>query len=498
MKSLLGISGAAALTLIIVVTANTMRISSPSDTTVPPALDVPFDIDGAAGRLAEMIRIRTISNGVETPVEAEAFRDFRAYLQNTYPGVHEVLQREIIGEHSLLYTWTGTDLELAPILLMAHMDVAPIEPGTLPDWTHPPFAGTIANGFIWGRGTLDMKVSIGGIMEAVAYLVAQDFTPTRTVYLAFSHDEELAGPNGTASIVQTLDDRGIRLLFTIDEGMPVTQGVVPGVDRSVALIGLAEKGRVTLEIVARGDGGHSSLPPVSTAVGRLGAAMYRLETNQMPRRLHPLIVETLSELAPEMPLLRRVAIANIWLFRPALLSILEKTPAGNASIRTTTAPTMVTGGVKPNVLPTKARAVVDFRILPGDTVASVIEHVKNTIGDPELDVREIGNKGSDPTPVSDSNATSFGVIRQTIRQVMPDVVIAPGLVIGRTDSHHYRDIAISSYRFLPMRLGKEDLQRIHGTDERIGVENYREIVRFYAQLIWNVNVMALEDEVVVQ
>lgn len=484
-KYLLGALGATALALIAVIGVNTLRISSPNGTSVADALDLSLDAEAAARRLAEMTRFRTISYGPDTPVEADAFLNFHAYLESTYPRAHEILGREVIGDYSLLYTWRGTDPALAPILFMAHMDVVPVEPGTRQDWTHPPFAGTIADGFVWGRGTLDMKVSLGGIMEAVEYLVAQGFKPTRTIYLAFSHDEEHAGPNGTVAIVRTLRDRGIRLLFTMDEGMPITQGIVPGVERPVALIGLAEKGRVTLEITANGEGGHSALPPILTAVGKLGAALHRLESNQMPRRLHPLTAEMLTKLAPEMPLSRRLVIANKWLFGPVLLSILEKSPAGNASIRTTTAPTIIEGGVKSNVLPTEAKAVVDFRILPGDTVASVIEHVRNTIDDTEIAIDEIGNKGSDPTPVSDSGAASYSVIRQTIRQVMPDVVVAPGLVIGRTDSHQYRDIADSSYRFLPMRLGKEDLARIHGTDERIGVANYLEIIRFYIQLIWN-------------
>lgn len=484
-KLILQIFGVIILSLVAIVAFNATNIGRNQVTHIPTPLVLSIDTNAAAQRFAEITRFQTISYSPEASVEAEAFLNLHSYLTTSFPKVHAQLENEIISDFSLLYRWPGSDPDLKAVLLTAHMDVVPVEQGTLSDWTYPPFAGTIADGYIWGRGTLDMKVSLGGILEAVEHLIAQGFSPTRTIYLAFSHDEETGGSRGTKSIVRALEERGVQLLFTLDEGMPITHGIVPGVKKPVALIGLAEKGRVTLELTAHGEGGHSSLPPVNTAVGKLGRALYQLETKQMRPRLQSPTTEMFSILAPEMSTARRVALANVWLFEPWLLSLLERTPAGNASIRTTTAPTIIKGGVKPNVLPREARAVVDFRILPGDTVDSVIEHVQTTVEYMGISIRQIGNEPSNPTIVSDSSATSYAMLDQTIRQVFPDVAVAPGLVIGRTDSRHYSEIADNNYRFLPMRLGNNDLKRIHGIDERIAFSNYEEIIRFYIQLLWN-------------
>jgi carboxypeptidase PM20D1 len=478
--------GGLVLALLLVIAFNTLWLES-RQLRVAPAKVPDIDAPAAARRLAKALRFQTISYGPEARVEAEAFLGLHAHLATSYPKIHATLEREVLSDYSLLYRWQGSDPSLKPILLNAHMDVVPVEPGTEARWTHPPFSGAIADGFIWGRGTLDMKVSLTGILEAIEHLLAQDFTPARTVYLAFSHDEEAGGSRGTAMIARLLEERDIRLLFTLDEGMAITHGIVPGVEKPAALVGLAEKGQVSLELTAHAKGGHSSMPPVSTAAGKLGRALYRLETNQMPSRLESPTVDMFAYLAPEMPFARRIALANLWLFEPWLISRLEDTPAVNALIRTTTAPTIIQGGVKSNVLPSEARAVVNFRILPGDTVASVIEHVHATIDDQDVTVRRVGNEPSDPTPVSDSQAESFTALRKTIHQVFPDVVVAPGLVIGRTDSRRYVKVAENSYRFLPMRLGREDLKRIHGTDERISVNNYLEIVRFYIQLLRNID-----------
>jgi carboxypeptidase PM20D1 len=483
-KTLLVI-GLSFLATITILAFNTWKYGKSQSFNILPKHEVSIDIVQASQRLSEIVQIQTISYSVDAPVEKDAFLKLHAYIQASFPKIDTLLEREIISDFSLLYQWEGSDPDLQPILLTAHMDVVPIEPGTEMQWTHPPFAGAVQEGYIWGRGTLDMKVSVGGILEAIELLLDQGFSPKRTIYLAFSHDEELGGPSGTRGIVQTLQERGIELLYTLDEGMPITHGIVPGIERPVALIGTAEKGRVSLELTAYGDGGHSSLPPLSTPVGEIGHALNLLETNQMPRRLQRPTTEMFAGLASKMPLSQRVALANMWISKAYLLSFLQKSAAGNASIRTTTAATIIQGGFKPNVLPTDVRAVVDYRILPGDTVDGVIDHVRNTIDDDDIEIRQIGNKASDPSRVSDSTNESFGSIARAIQQIFPDVVVAPGLVIGRTDSRHYSEISVDNYRFLPMRLRSEDLGRIHGIDERIAIANYEEIIRFYAQLIWN-------------
>ena len=481
------LSGVAALfaVLFVVIAVNTLRIGPPPPGDVPPPADIAFDGPAAAGRLAEALRFRTISHAPEAPVEADALVGLRAFLAEAFPKVHATLTREIVNGYSLLYTWTGSDPTLNPILLAAHMDVVPVEPGTEADWTHPPFAGAVADGFVWGRGAMDMKSSLMGILEAVEYLLDRGMAPKRTVYLAFGHDEEVGGTNGTAKIARLLAKRGVRLGFTLDEGLVIAEGIVPGVTKPAALVGLAEKGRVSLELVARGECGHSSMPPVSTAAGGIGRALHRLETNQMPAALKSPVSGMFDALAPEMPIFMRAVVANRWLLGPLLLSRLEEKRATNALIRTTTAATVIRGGVKSNMVPCTARAVVDFRILPGDSVAGVIAHMRATIDDPNIQFRRIGGEPSEPSPVSDIGSASFAVLHRTVRQVFPDAVVAPGLVIARTDSRHYATIADNSYRFLPLRLGPRDLKRIHGTDERVSVENYAEIVRFYVQVLRN-------------
>ncbi|MFQ5973300.1 MAG: M20 family peptidase [Alphaproteobacteria bacterium] len=463
----------------------TVVVGPPPLDPVPKAEPMEINIDAVSARLAEAVSIRTISFSREAPVEKDAFFSLHDHLERSFPKVHEVLTREIVNDYSLLYTWPGSDPTLRAILFAAHQDVVPADPATEADWTYPPFSGETADGFVWGRGTLDMKQSLMAILEAVEFLLSEGFVPERTVYLAFGHDDEIGGANGAARIAEMLGERGVRLNFTLDEGLVITQGIVPAVSKPAALVGLAEKGAVALELRAGGEGGHSSRPPVSTAVGKLARAIHRLETNQMPARLGSPITDMFTYLSPEMPLAWRVVLANRWLFDPWLIARLERSAATNASIRTTTAPTVIRGGVKTNILPKDARALIDFRILPGDSVDSVIEHVRMTIDDPDITVRQTARNPSEPSLVSNPEAPGFIVLRRTIHQVFPDVLAAPGLVIGRTDSRHYGSLADNGYRFVPARLGPEDLPRIHGTDERIAVDNYAEIIQFYIQLLRN-------------
>ncbi|MFQ6019099.1 MAG: M20 family peptidase [Kiloniellaceae bacterium] len=483
-KIILGIAGLVVI-LLVVLAVNTLRIGPPPLPEIPPAEDIAIDKDAAAKRLAQSVRFRTVSHGPNDPIAEEAFHGLRDFLARSFPRVHKTLKREIINDYSLLYTWEGNDPKLKPILLAAHLDVVPVEPGTEGKWTHPPFSGAIADGFVWGRGTMDMKLSVVGILEAVEYLLGQGFALKRTVYLAFGHDEEIGGAGGAARIAKLLAQRGVRLHFTLDEGLAVTHGIVPGVERPVALIGVAEKGYLTLELTARAKGGHSSMPPRGTAIGKLVRAIHRLGTNRMPAALGVPVSSMFEYLLPEITVARRVILANRWLFEPLILSRLEEKPATNALIRTTTAPTILRAGVKENVLPSEAKGLVNFRILPGDSILSVMEHVRDRIDDADVTVRQIGSEPSEPSPVSNIDSASFAALRKTVHQVYPDAVVAPGLVPGRTDSRRYVRLADNSYRFLPMRLGRKDLKRIHGTDERISVETYAEIIRFYIQLLRN-------------
>ncbi|MBX7200678.1 MAG: M20 family peptidase [Rhodospirillaceae bacterium] len=485
MRGLLKIAGvllAAVGLLLLVIAWNTLRLPA-----MPPATGTPMpppaELDRAAQRLAEAIRIPTVSHGFARPAGGDRFADLHALLERDFPRVHAGLKREKIGSGSLLYTWEGSDPALPPLLLTAHQDVVPVEPGTESGWTHPPFSGDIADGYVWGRGTLDNKQMLMATLEGVERLLAAGAKPKRTVLLAFGHDEELGGPLGARAIADLLAQRNVRALFSLDEGSAILEGVVPGIDRPVAQIGVAEKGFLTLQLTARAKGGHSSMPPPHTAVGKLGRAVARLEERQMPAAPAGPGGDGLRALAPAMGRAARAVIANDWLFGPLLIRQLGAAPTTNAMIRTTTAPTIVQGGVKENVLPTEATAVVNFRIAPGDTVAQVKAHVAAVIDDPDVSIADYRGEGNEATPVADRAGPGFALIGDAARAVAPDAIVSPGLVVTGTDSKHYSRVSAAAYRFLPMRLRPEDIRRIHASDERIAIANYGEIINFYLALI---------------
>ncbi|UCC83488.1 MAG: M20 family peptidase [Gemmatimonadota bacterium] len=433
-----------------------------------------------AERLAGALQFETVTGG-----SGAVFLELHRYLEETFPLVQGTLTRETVGEYSLLYTWRGSEAPARPILLLAHLDVVPVEPGTAADWTYPPFAGRVADGFIWGRGALDVKVGVVGILEAVEALLRDGFRPRRTIYLAFGHDEESGGREGAARIATLLRSRGIELDYVLDEGLAITDGIVPGVSRPVALVGLAEKGKVALELTARARGGHASMPHLPTAIGILGAAIQKLERRQPAARLAGATRQLFEYVGPEMSRAKRTAFANLWLFEWLAVRKLVACPETNALVRTTVATTMINGGVEEDLVPTVARAVVNVRILPGDSIAGVVAHLRRVIDDGRVSVELLDHSAFEPSTVSDVESESFAALQRTIQEVFPGVIVAPSLALARTDARHYESLAANSYRFLPMRVTADDLRRVHGTDERIAVDNYEEIVRFYARLIRN-------------
>jgi len=442
----------------------------------------PVDIDGAAKRLSGAVQYKTVSSQDPAEIDYEQFRQLQEYLEKAFPLLHSTLEKKVINKYSLVYVWKGTDAQKKPILLLAHSDVVPVENA---GWQYAPFSGTIAEGYIWGRGTLDDKQAFCGPMEAIEYLIKDGFKPSRSIYLAIGHDEEVGGNDGAAKIAEYFKAQGLQFEYILDEGSVVAVGIVPGVPAPAALIGTAEKGYVTLELVAAGEGGHSSMPPRQTAVGVLAAAIDKLQNNPFPVRLSGPAGDLFAYLGPEMKFPNNMIFANMWLFGSVVNSKLTASPATNASIRTTIAPTMLEGSPKENVLPTIAKAAINFRILPGDTVQSVTERVKAVTNDPRVTVQRTAHPGVDPSPISSKDTWSFGIVTKTIREVMPDVVVAPSLVIAGTDCKHYVGLSPSIYRFLPLRLSREDLPRIHGINERIAVDNYREFINYFIQLMRN-------------
>lgn len=441
----------------------------------PPPVD-----QAAVEHLAQAIRIPTIST--EAGPAPDAVLDaFAAHLAASYPRVHAALHRETVAGHSLLFTWPGTDPNAPALLLAAHQDVVPIEGDSARKWTHPPFDGVVANGFVWGRGAIDDKMSVIAIMEAAERLLARGFRPRQTIYLAFGHDEERGG-SGAKAMAALLKARGARIGLALDEGYAVLDGVLAGVNRPAAVVGMAEKGYVSVELTASGAGGHSSMPVPDNAAVRIAKAVERLADDPFPARVQGLTGDMLTTLAPYMDQPLRTVVANRWLTDPLIRSQLLKNPRTAAALRTTTAVTILQAGTKDNVLPQSARAVVNHRILPGDTIDSVVTRDRTTVDDPKVTVRAIPG-GHNPSRPASTDSAAYKQLAAAIRATYPHAPVAPGLVLGATDGRSYEPIADASLRFTPMTMRPADLARFHGNDERISIDDYMRAIGFYERLI---------------
>ncbi len=439
---------------------------------------------GALNRLADAIAIATISYDDRDAVDREAFSAFHDLLEQSFPRLHQNLLREVVAEHSLLYCWPGSDPDLEPILFMSHIDVVPIEAGTEEDWAHPPFGGVLAEGHVWGRGTIDTKSTLMAVMEAIESLLEAGMNPRRSVYLAFGHDEEVGGAQGGAAIVALLRRRGVRFEYVLDEGGAVVSGQMFGIAPSVAAVGTAEKGMVNVELSTHGDQGHASMPRPDNATSRLCRAVTKVEASPYPLRMTATMASLLAQLADHMPWPRRMLLKNLWLFEHWVVRELARDPVMAAAMHTTQATTMLEGSSKANTLASRARAVVNVRLLEGDDSAGVMARIKRTIDDPEVEIRLMDELGrSEPVPPSSIEAPAFDALRETVAELFPDAVIIPHTVAGATDSRQFAPLCDNIYRFAPMRLQADDLCRIHGTDERLSFENYRTMVAFFRALV---------------
>ena len=482
------------VTLVIVVlvgiaTARTLRLTVPataSDARVTP----PVDADSAAAHLAAAVRFPTVSVQ-DGATDSTAFRALHAWLAHTYPLTHQHLTLQLVGGLSLFYTWKGSDTTKAPVVFMGHQDVVPVIPGTEAKWTHGAFNGDVAEGFIWGRGTLDDKATVIAVFEAIEQLLRDGFQPTRTIYLAFGHDEEISGRQGAQAIATMYASRKLAApALVLDEGGAVFDGAVLGVSGTVALVGASEKGFASLELSADGDGGHSSTPPRETHIGRIARAVVRLEDDQFPATLDGATESLLEAAAPLMPFGWRFAMGNLWLFKPLVARALLARPATAAMVRTTTAPTIFQAGAKDNVLPPTAKAVVNFRIRPGDTVDGVIARVTRVIADSAVHVRALGFS-NEPSPVSDYSGPAFHTVAKTIRQTLGTTppLVAPYLVVGATDARYWSRLSRYVFRFNPFPFELDVLTRMHGTNERVPVKALADGVRYYEQLVKNLETM---------
>ncbi|MBV1905436.1 MAG: M20/M25/M40 family metallo-hydrolase [Pseudomonadales bacterium] len=468
--------------LMIVGLCNTLNYGTPTRGSYDKVL-VDLERQDIPQRLANAIKIRTISEQNIADINYESFLELHRFIDVEFPLVTKNLDKKVIGAYSLLYVWKGSDPTLKPVLLLSHMDVVPVVAGTEPLWEHGPFSGDIANGYIWGRGALDDKLGVFAILEAVEQLLLQGYEPKRSFYLAFGHDEERGGVDGAGQIAKYLKAKGIQALFVLDEGGFITNGGIFGLDKPIAMVNVSEKGYVSLELSVKGEGGHSSMPPAETAATVLSQAVVSVSENKFP--LDTSVFETMMEpVAQEMPFYKKAVLANIGMLAPMISGLVEQQPQFNALVRTTTAPTMLLGSPKENVLPIYAKAIINHRILPGETVASTKEFVVKAIANEQVSVAII-NQSNDPSPVSSVISKAYQAIEKTIQEtVEQEILVVPGILPAATDSKYYAEISDDTYRFVFAEINMSE-NRFHGTNERIGVESYMAAVRFYVRLVEN-------------
>lgn len=482
-----GLIGLAVLVagLAAVVLVRTVQLSYESSG-VNPVERPGFDEEGALDRLSAAVQIPTISFQDSTDMSDEAFEGFVDFMEQSYPRVHDALDRERVGRngYTLLYRWEGQDTTQAPIMLMGHYDVVPVEEGTRQEWEHPPFGGERADGYLWGRGTLDDKSGTLSMFEAAEYLIGTGYQPEQTVYLAANHDEEIGGRRGAARVAALLEERGVELDYLVDEGMPVAEEVLRGVESPLAMIGVAEKGSLTLRLEVVREGGHASMPPRQTAIGELASAVHRLKENPMPGRFGDLLRQSFEPLSSELSFVYRMGLANLWLFRPLIESRLSAVPHTNAAMRTTIAPTIFRAGMKTNVLPAHAETIINFRIHPRDSVEAVVDHVRSTIDNPTVEVHRLDG-AREASFVSDIQKESYQRFKRSIWETFGEIPVAPSMFVAATDSRHFHALTRDIYRFRPIRARPSDRTRLHGTDERIAIDNYLEMIHFQIRLLRN-------------
>jgi carboxypeptidase PM20D1 len=467
--------------LLVIITFNTLRFNSKQDHVLGSRLSLPEDT-AAISHLAGAIRIQTISYDEDSPVKTDSatFDTLISFLRTTYPATFIALDDTVINRHSLLLHWKTNSTE-KPVILYAHMDVVPVDESK---WNINPFIGKITADSIYGRGTIDDKGSMIAIMESVEKLVMSGFSPKRDIYIAFGHDEEADGDDGAKMIASYLSKQNVHAEFLLDEGGLVAVGMVPFVPQPVAMVFTSEKGYLTLTLTVNGKGGHSSRPPKDAPIEILSAAIRKLNENPFKTNYTESVNNFLDYTGPEMRMPFKALFANRWLFGPVITGEYEKIPSAAAMIRTTSVATVIYGGNKENVVPSVASAKINLRLLPGDDVKSVAEKVIKNIDDKRVQVH-IESNFTEASKVSSTATASFKLIKNTINKVFPDAVVAPSLLIAQTDSRHFTAVTENIYRFLPVRMDDGTLDGMHGINERIGVKDFMESIKFYGDLISN-------------
>lgn len=435
--------------------------------------------DSAIHHLSRAVQIPTISINDSAAIDTASFRSFELFLQQSYPLVHTHLSKTMIDQFSYVFEWKGQDANLPPIVLMGHYDAVPVEASVLNKWLVPPFSGKITDSCVWGRGAVDDKAGVISILEAAEAMLRKNFVPKRTLYLCFGHNEEISGQSAKA-VVQYLESKNVRAEMVLDEGGEITETKIKEVKRPVAAIGVAEKGYASFELSVEKEGGHSMMPGKETAIDILSKGLYNLRATTTPIRLTPPVKELLKRIGRSSDnFVSRMAANNMWLFEGIAKSKMAEKPEGNAMMRTTLVPTILESGIKDNVIPSRARAIVNTRILPGETSASVEAYIRRTIDDDRIQIRKIGKYDSEPSPVTSVESPAFKRVESAVYRTVPNVLPTPYLGIGATDSRYYRRISDGVVNFLPLT----DSKGYHGINERLPLRDLQRAIHFMMAII---------------
>lgn len=443
-----------------------------------------IDVDRYCQNLSDAIKIKTISNYDREKVDWNEFKRFHEFLEERYPLIHKTLIKTEIADASLIYKWEGTDPSLDGIALLSHQDVVPIADGTIDDWTNEPFEGVNDGEFIWGRGAMDMKNHLIGVMESVEQLIADGYKPKRTVYLCLGHNEEVvaAPDNGAKQIAAYLKEQGVHLEAVLDEGGAILPVNINGVlNCNLAGVGVAEKGSVNYEISVNAKGGHSSQPPKHTALGHLADVIKDIENHQFRATMPKFVYELFTEIGKRCSYPVRLVTCNIWLLKPIILKIMTKIPPAASLIRTCTAVTMASGSPQFNVLPQKASITVNFRTMPGVTIPDVEEHIRKSVRNKNIDVKFL--VGKEASNVSPTDSKAFKIIKELCESADSKNLVAPFLVMGGTDAYNYENVCENIYRFAPFVVDTNLLLCTHGTNERLPLSAIPDALTFFKRYI---------------
>ncbi len=439
--------------------------------------EVTFDKDSAVSALQQLVRCKTISyNDHEKEDEAE-FQKLIDLLPNLYPNVFKTCSFQRLPDRGLLFRWPGEASD-APSVMMAHYDVVPVEEA---QWEKPPFEGIIEDGILWGRGTLDTKVTFNGVLFSANHLIGQGFVPQQDVYFAFSGGEEINGM-GAVNIVNYFKEQGITPALVVDEGGAVVENVFPGVSDPCGLIGIAEKGLMNVCYSAKSGGGHASAPPVKTPVTALASACRRVCDHPFKMHITKPVAEMFDTLGRRSTFVYKLIFANLWCFSPVLDLICRKGGGElNALVRTTTAFTQMEGSNARNVIPATASLVSNMRLNPEDSVASAVDYLKKTVNDDSVEISVL--ESFEPSPISETGCESWNKVASAVAETWRGCVVSPYLMVQCSDSRHYRDLSNHVYRFSAMDLSAQERKTIHGNNERIRLDCIARSVEFYIRLL---------------